>query len=61
MRVKAGYIVKIADIGPLATVKRTDKGKALVEFFFQEGKAEMTIPVSIITSIVSKGETSVPA
>ena len=49
MKVKQGYIVKIADIGTLGTVVRVgENGRAaVVEFDFPEGRVESTLPVSI--------------
>lgn len=60
MRVQIGWLVKISDIGTPAKVLKTDKtGKAaVVEFDFPEGKIESTIPVSIISNVISKGATA---
>ena len=60
MKVKAGYIVKVADIGQSATVKNTGRGKALVQFLFPEGRAETVIPMSLITDVISRGEANEP-
>lgn len=60
MKVKAGYIVKVADIGPSATVKKTGRGKALVQFIFPEGRTETVIPMSLITDVISRGEANEP-
>ncbi len=61
MKVKQGYIVTVADIGTQGTVVRVgENGRvAVVEFDFPEGKVESTLPVSIISSIISKGKTYV--
>lgn len=58
MKVRRGYIVKIADIGTLGTVVKVgENGKAAVIVFdFPEGKVESTLPVSIISDIVSRGK-----
>lgn len=58
MKVRQGYIVKIADIGTLGTIVRVgDSGKvAVVAFNFPEGRIEGTLPVSIISSVISKGK-----
>lgn len=58
MKVKQGYTVKIADIGtPGVVVKVGDNGRAaVVEFDFPEGKVQSTLPVSIISTILSRGK-----
>ncbi len=64
MRVHAGDMIKVDDIGTLGTVKKTDgKGNVLAEFQFPEGAVEAVeavIPVMIIAHVV-KGCSHVPA
>ena len=63
MKVKQGYIVKIEDIATPGTVVRVgESGRtAVVEFDFSEGRVESTLPVSIISGIISRGRTYIPA
>lgn len=58
MKVRQGYTVKIADIGtPGIVVKVGANGQAaVVEFDFPEGKVQSTLPVTIISSILSRGK-----
>lgn len=56
MRVKAGWIVKVADIGTLAKVVSAGDGKAELEFDFPEGREVCECPYSIIAGIISRGE-----
>lgn len=58
MRVHAGDMIKVDDIGTLGTVKKTDgKGNVLAEFQFPEGAVEA---VMIIAHVV-KGCSHAPA
>lgn len=59
MKIKRGYIVKIADIGTLGTIVRVGENgeAAVVEFNFPEGRIEGTLPVSIISGVISRGKT----
>lgn len=64
MRVHAGDMIKVDDIGTLGTVKKTDgKGNVLAEFQFPEGAVEAVIPVIpvMIIAHVVKGCSHVPA
>lgn len=56
MRVKAGWIVKVADIGIPAKVLSAGKDNAELEFDFPEGREVCKCPCSIIASILSRGE-----
>ncbi len=58
MKVKQGYTVKIADIGtPGVILKVGASGQAaVVEFNFPEGKVQGTLPVSIISTVLSGGK-----
>lgn len=56
MRVKAGWIVKVADIGTPAKVLSAGKGYAELEFDFPEGKTVCKCPYLIIAGILSRGE-----
>lgn len=63
MKVKQGYIVKIADIGTPGTVVKVGENgmAAVVEFDFPEGRVESVLPVSIISSILSREKAYEPA
>lgn len=63
MKVRQGYIVKIEDIGTLGVVVKVGANDqaAVVEFDFPEGKVQSTLPVSIISSIISRGKSYVSA
>ena len=56
MRIRAGYLVKVEDVGTPSRVVKTvaDGTAAVVEFDFPEGKVQGTIPVSIISSVLSR-------
>ena len=56
MRVKAGWIVKVADIGTPAKVVSAGDGKAELEFDFPEGREVCMGPYSVIASVLSRGE-----
>ena len=58
MKVKQGYTVKVADIGtPGVVIKVGTSGRAaVVEFDFPEGKVQSTLPVSIISTVLSRGK-----
>lgn len=58
MKIRQGYTVKIADIGtPGVVVKVGASGRAaVVEFDFPEGKVQSTLPVSIISNVLSRGK-----
>ena len=56
MRVKVGWIVKVADIGIPAKVLAAGKGNAELEFDFPEGREVCECPYSIIAEILSRGE-----
>lgn len=58
MKVKRGYTVKIADIGtPGVILKVGASGRAaVIEFDFPEGKVQSTLPVSIISTVISRGK-----
>lgn len=56
MRVKAGWIVKVADIGTPAKVVSAGDGKAELEFDFPEGREVCMCPYSVIASVLSRGE-----
>ncbi len=56
MRVKAEWIVKVADIGTPAKVLPAGKGNAELEFDFPEGREVFECPYSIIADIRSEGE-----
>lgn len=63
MKIRQGYIVKIADIGTPGKVLRVSNSgrEAVILFDFPEGKVEGTLPVSIISSILSRGKPYVQA
>lgn len=56
MRVKAGWIVKVADIGTPAKVVSAGDSKAELEFDFPEGREVCMCPYSVIASVLSRGE-----
>ena len=56
MRVKAGWIVRVADIGTPAKVVSAGDGKAELEFDFPEGREVCMCPYSVIASVLSRGE-----
>ncbi len=55
MRVKAGWIVKVADIGTLAEVLSAGNEYAELAFDFPEGREVCQCPYSIIADVLSKG------
>lgn len=61
MKVKQGYTVKVADIGtPGVVVKVGARGRAAVVVFdFPEEKVQSTLPVSIISTVLSRGKSYV--
>lgn len=63
MRIRVGYLVKVEDIGTPGRVVKTgaDGMAAVVEFDFPEGKVQGTIPVSIISSVLSRGKRNAQA
>ena len=63
MKVKQGYTVKVADIGiPGVVVKVGASGRAaVVEFDFPEGKVQSALPVTIISSVISREKYNVSA
>lgn len=57
MKVKAGKIVKVKDIGQLAKVIETAGRNAVLDFNFPEGVCRVSVPTRIIDCII-KGATA---